>query len=54
MVSGYLIIAVYVPEDEGMLLFLALVIILYHDQGKLLLFEVQLADFGPEEKTYFL
>ena len=40
-------------EHEGVLLLGALVVILDHDQGQLLLFEVQFGNFGPKEKANF-
>jgi hypothetical protein len=41
-------------EDERVLLFAALVVVLDDDQGEFLLLEVELSDFGPEEQTDLL
>ena len=39
------------PEEEGVLLLVALVVVLDHHQGELLLLEVELGDLGPEEEA---
>ena len=42
------------PEDEDVLLLRPVLLLLHHDQGQLLLLEVQLHDLRPEKQTDFL
>ena len=54
-----LFVCLVLPEDEGVFLFVTLVVVLDDDQGKFLLLKVQLRDLGPrrieeEEALSFL
>ena len=42
------------PEDEDVLLLRPVLLLLHHDQGQLLLLEVQLHDLRPEKQTDLL
>lgn len=51
VLAGFLVVQ---PKDERVLLLAAVVVVFDHHQGELLLFEIQLADLGPEEKADLL